>query len=76
MSKEESETARNMTLMGLWCIQTDPSQRPLMNKVMDMLEGKCRSPGNTSETLLMFSGMINNVYYIHIERKYVDDAFL
>ena len=43
MSKEENEIARKMTLVGLWCIQTDPSQRPSMNKVMDMLEGSAEA---------------------------------
>ncbi|KAM3359979.1 LEAF RUST 10 DISEASE-RESISTANCE LOCUS RECEPTOR-LIKE PROTEIN KINASE-like 2.4 isoform X1 [Capsicum galapagoense] len=39
ISKEEEETARKMILVGLWCIQTDPAQRPSMSKVIDMLEG-------------------------------------
>ncbi|XP_019167234.1 PREDICTED: LEAF RUST 10 DISEASE-RESISTANCE LOCUS RECEPTOR-LIKE PROTEIN KINASE-like 2.1 isoform X2 [Ipomoea nil] len=38
-SEEEEETAKKMTLIGLWCIQTDPSQRPSMSKVIEMLEG-------------------------------------
>ncbi|MCD7459500.1 hypothetical protein HAX54_041066 [Datura stramonium] len=37
--EEEEETARKMILVGLWCIQTDPVQRPSMSKVIDMLEG-------------------------------------
>ncbi|XP_019167309.1 PREDICTED: LEAF RUST 10 DISEASE-RESISTANCE LOCUS RECEPTOR-LIKE PROTEIN KINASE-like 2.4 [Ipomoea nil] len=37
-SEEEEETAKKMTLIGLWCIQTDPSQRPSMSKVIEMLE--------------------------------------
>lgn len=36
---EEEETARKMILVGLWCIQTDPAQRPSISKVIDMLEG-------------------------------------
>uniref|UniRef100_A0A5B7BVW8 non-specific serine/threonine protein kinase n=1 Tax=Davidia involucrata TaxID=16924 RepID=A0A5B7BVW8_DAVIN len=39
MNKEENEIARKMILVGLWCIQTDPSQRPAISTVMDMLEG-------------------------------------
>lgn len=38
-SKEEHEIARKMILVGLWCIQTDPSHRPSMSKVINMLEG-------------------------------------
>ncbi|KAF5196685.1 Rust resistance kinase lr10 [Thalictrum thalictroides] len=37
--KEEEEMAMRMELVGLWCIQFDPSKRPSMRKVVDMLEG-------------------------------------
>ncbi|KAL3512227.1 hypothetical protein ACH5RR_024944, partial [Cinchona calisaya] len=36
---EENEIARKMILVGLWCIQNDPSQRPTVSKVIEMLEG-------------------------------------
>ena len=36
---EENEYAKKMTIVGLWCIQTDPRQRPSINEVIDMLEG-------------------------------------
>lgn len=42
MTKEENETARKMILVGLWCIQTDPSHRPPMSKVLGMLEGSIK----------------------------------
>ncbi|KAM0844969.1 hypothetical protein ACQ4PT_056720 [Festuca glaucescens] len=32
------EAKRKMTLVGLWCIQTNPRHRPSMSKVIDMLE--------------------------------------
>ncbi|PSS35038.1 Leaf rust 10 disease-resistance locus receptor-like protein kinase [Actinidia chinensis var. chinensis] len=38
-STEEEETARKMILVGLWCIQTNPLDRPPMGRVVDMLEG-------------------------------------
>ncbi|KAF9599706.1 hypothetical protein IFM89_001652 [Coptis chinensis] len=37
--KEEEEMAMRMELVGLWCIQFEPSKRPSMRKVVDMLEG-------------------------------------
>ncbi|CAL5370826.1 unnamed protein product [Camellia sinensis] len=37
-TKEEEETVRKMILVGLWCIQTSPSDRPPMSKVVEMLE--------------------------------------
>ncbi|KAI7726986.1 hypothetical protein M8C21_011411 [Ambrosia artemisiifolia] len=39
LSLEEKEYARKMTLVGLWCIQTVPTQRPSISEVIDMLEG-------------------------------------
>ncbi|XP_075514782.1 LEAF RUST 10 DISEASE-RESISTANCE LOCUS RECEPTOR-LIKE PROTEIN KINASE-like 2.1 isoform X2 [Primulina tabacum] len=39
MSEEEDEAARKMFLVGFWCIQTIPSDRPSMSKVVEMLEG-------------------------------------
>ncbi|KEH27022.1 Chitinase / Hevein / PR-4 / Wheatwin2 [Medicago truncatula] len=38
MDTEEDEIARRMTIVGLWCIQTFPSDRPTMSKVIEMLE--------------------------------------
>ncbi|KAK1281339.1 putative receptor-like protein kinase [Acorus gramineus] len=31
--------AKKMVLVGLWCIQMNPGDRPSMNKVLEMLEG-------------------------------------
>ncbi|KAH0875271.1 hypothetical protein HID58_072633 [Brassica napus] len=39
VSSEEEEMVRKMTLVGLWCIQSSPSDRPLMNRVVEMMEG-------------------------------------
>ncbi|ESQ28737.1 hypothetical protein EUTSA_v10019689mg, partial [Eutrema salsugineum] len=36
---EEEEIAKKMTLVGLWCIQSSPSDRPPMNRVVEMMEG-------------------------------------
>ncbi|XP_009613694.2 rust resistance kinase Lr10-like isoform X1 [Nicotiana tomentosiformis] len=38
-NEEEKECAKKMVIMSLWCIQTDPSNRPSMSKVVEMLEG-------------------------------------
>jgi len=37
-SEEENIIAKRMFLVALWCIQLNPSDRPSMNKVIDMLE--------------------------------------
>ncbi|KVI00143.1 Protein kinase, catalytic domain-containing protein [Cynara cardunculus var. scolymus] len=38
-SEEEEELARKMVTVSLWCIQSDPSDRPSISKVVEMLEG-------------------------------------
>ncbi|KAL3527025.1 hypothetical protein ACH5RR_011681 [Cinchona calisaya] len=43
MSTEEEEITRKMILVGLWCIQTNPADRPRMSKVVEMLEGSLQS---------------------------------
>ncbi|CAL9239633.1 unnamed protein product, partial [Arabidopsis halleri] len=35
----EEEISKKMTLVGLWCIQPSPSDRPAMNRVVEMMEG-------------------------------------
>ncbi|GMN66369.1 hypothetical protein TIFTF001_035435 [Ficus carica] len=37
-TSEENKMARKMILVGLWCIQTKPSDRPSMSRVIDMLQ--------------------------------------
>ncbi|KAK7850147.1 pr5-like receptor kinase, partial [Quercus suber] len=44
LSKEGDEnSARKMIIVSLWCIQTDPSNRPSMSRVVEMLEGSLNS---------------------------------
>ncbi|KAB2600578.1 receptor-like protein kinase [Pyrus ussuriensis x Pyrus communis] len=38
VTEEENELARKMILVGLWCIQTKPSDRPSMSRVIEMLQ--------------------------------------
>ncbi|WJX25669.1 hypothetical protein P8452_14688 [Trifolium repens] len=38
MDTEKDDLARRMTIVGLWCIQTFPNNRPTMSKVIEMLE--------------------------------------
>ncbi|CAH8389258.1 unnamed protein product [Eruca vesicaria subsp. sativa] len=39
ITREEKETAKKMVLVGLWCIQPCPLDRPPMNKVVVMMDG-------------------------------------
>ncbi|XP_023756048.1 LEAF RUST 10 DISEASE-RESISTANCE LOCUS RECEPTOR-LIKE PROTEIN KINASE-like 2.1 isoform X1 [Lactuca sativa] len=43
MSNEENEMARKMIIVGLWCIQTNPVNRPTITKALEMLEGDLAS---------------------------------
>ncbi|WZY68813.1 hypothetical protein YC2023_001053 [Brassica napus] len=39
MEEEEEKIVKKMALVGLWCIQTNPLDRPPIRKVIGMLEG-------------------------------------
>ncbi|KAM3692972.1 hypothetical protein ACJW31_08G129600 [Castanea mollissima] len=39
LEKVDQENVRKMIMVSLWCIQSDPSIRPSMSKVVNMLEG-------------------------------------
>ncbi|CAA7055493.1 unnamed protein product [Microthlaspi erraticum] len=39
VTNEEKEIAKKMVLVSLWCIQPCPSDRPPMNRVVEMIEG-------------------------------------
>ncbi|KAK3425976.1 hypothetical protein EUGRSUZ_F02512, partial [Eucalyptus grandis] len=43
MTKEEEVLVRKMIIVSLWCIQTNPYDRPSIVKVIDMLEGSVES---------------------------------
>ncbi|KAF6139702.1 hypothetical protein GIB67_006650 [Kingdonia uniflora] len=42
-SETDAEITKKMILVGLWCIQINPFDRPSMSKVVDMLEGSLES---------------------------------
>ncbi|CAL0318085.1 unnamed protein product [Lupinus luteus] len=39
MDDSDREKIKKMILVSLWCIQTNPSDRPTMHRVVEMLEG-------------------------------------
>ncbi|XP_062110039.1 LEAF RUST 10 DISEASE-RESISTANCE LOCUS RECEPTOR-LIKE PROTEIN KINASE-like 2.3 [Humulus lupulus] len=43
ISEEDNAKSRKMIMTSLWCIQTDPSSRPTMSRVIEMLEGSLDS---------------------------------
>ncbi|BFG20884.1 hypothetical protein CerSpe_071580 [Prunus speciosa] len=40
---EEEKIIKKMIIVALWCIQMKPSDRPSMNKAVEMLEGEIES---------------------------------
>ena len=42
-TEEEKELSMKMILVSFWCIQTNPSDRPSMSEVVDMLQGSLQS---------------------------------
>ncbi|KAH6799300.1 hypothetical protein C2S51_035784 [Perilla frutescens var. frutescens] len=55
--REEEERRRKMYLAGFWCVQTMPSDRPSISKVVEMLEGSLESIGIPPKPIL-FSGIL------------------
>jgi len=43
MTTEENEIAKRLAIVGLWCTQTFPNDRPTMSNVINMLEGNMDS---------------------------------
>ncbi|XP_061350612.1 receptor-like kinase TMK4 [Gastrolobium bilobum] len=43
MTTEENEITKRLTVVGLWCTQTFPNDRPTISRVIDMLEGNMNS---------------------------------
>ncbi|XP_057426573.1 LEAF RUST 10 DISEASE-RESISTANCE LOCUS RECEPTOR-LIKE PROTEIN KINASE-like 2.5 [Lotus japonicus] len=42
-NENDKEMIRKVIIVSLWCIQTDPSHRPAMSEVVDMLESSLQS---------------------------------
>ncbi|XP_050275169.1 LEAF RUST 10 DISEASE-RESISTANCE LOCUS RECEPTOR-LIKE PROTEIN KINASE-like 2.1 [Quercus robur] len=43
LKEGDEDYARKMIIVSLWCIQIDPSNRPSMSRVVEMLEGSLNS---------------------------------
>ena len=48
LNEGDENNARKMIIVSLWCIQTDPSNRPSMSRLVEMSEVPtlCKSPPN------------------------------
>ena len=43
LKEGDEESTRKMIIVSLWCIQTNPTNRPSMSRVVEMLEGNLNS---------------------------------
>ncbi|KAF8107373.1 hypothetical protein N665_0122s0018 [Sinapis alba] len=58
ITEEEEKVAKKMVLVGLWCIQTNPSHRPAMIKVIEMLEGSIEALQVPPKPLFFLPAMV------------------
>ncbi|XP_023911755.1 rust resistance kinase Lr10-like [Quercus suber] len=54
-TEEEKKIVKKMIIVALWCIQMKPSDRPSMNKVVEMLEGEVECLQMPSKPFLLSS---------------------
>ncbi|KAF8696077.1 hypothetical protein HU200_036965 [Digitaria exilis] len=51
MAKGAGELVRKMIIVGLWCVQVMPSERPSMSQVVEMLESDLKDLQLPSQTM-------------------------
>ena len=56
----EKETIKKMIIVALWCIQMKPSDRPSMNRVIEMLEGEVECSQIPSKPFLSSLGDVGD----------------
>ncbi|KAK0596045.1 hypothetical protein LWI29_012290 [Acer saccharum] len=62
VTEEEKKLAKKMVLVSMWCIQTIPSDRPSMTRVVEMLEGGLEYLQVPSDSHLMGNSIQNDYY--------------
>ena len=59
----EKEKIKKMIIVALWCIKRKPSNRPSMNKVVEMLEGEVECSQMPSKPFLSSLGHVRDNLY-------------
>uniref|UniRef100_A0A803M4A6 Wall-associated receptor kinase C-terminal domain-containing protein n=1 Tax=Chenopodium quinoa TaxID=63459 RepID=A0A803M4A6_CHEQI len=86
LSSDEMEIQKKLILVSLWCVKTNPSSRPEMSKVVEMLEGtvdslqvpRISSLAPSSSTLsgsLRFSLILFFIFGSSVTLSVVDGGF-
>ena len=59
----EKEKIKKIIIVALWCIQMKPSDRPSMNKIVEMLEGEDECSQVPSKLFLSSLGDVRDNLY-------------
>ncbi|CAL9114138.1 unnamed protein product [Musa textilis] len=65
--ESESEVAEKLAVVGLWCIQMSPDDRPSMNRVVEMLEGSAGDIAMPPRPSLLFPSEVGEVELLETE---------
>ncbi|XP_059454407.1 LEAF RUST 10 DISEASE-RESISTANCE LOCUS RECEPTOR-LIKE PROTEIN KINASE-like 2.1 [Corylus avellana] len=80
MKEDDKETARKLIIVSLWCIQTDPLNRPPMSRVVKYVERKPRFltyptqavlvfPAKVTHISINYNGIIDHGSFLNVERE-------
>ncbi|XP_061336779.1 LEAF RUST 10 DISEASE-RESISTANCE LOCUS RECEPTOR-LIKE PROTEIN KINASE-like 2.1 [Gastrolobium bilobum] len=73
-TNEEKNNVKKMFIIALWCIQLKPSDRPSMDKVIEMLEGHVECIEMPPEPSFYSTEMIQGDLEINSDQTISDDA--
>ncbi|KAF8026864.1 hypothetical protein BT93_F3376 [Corymbia citriodora subsp. variegata] len=68
VTEEEEVLVRKMVIVSLWCIQTSPSDRPSIGKVIEMLDGSLESLQMPPKPILYSpSRRLSNMLFLELQ---------
>lgn len=65
--ESESKVAEKLAVVGLWCIQMSPDDRPSMHRVVEMLEGSAGDVAMPPRPSLLFPSEVGEVESLETE---------
>ncbi|RWW21994.1 hypothetical protein GW17_00013826 [Ensete ventricosum] len=67
VAESESRVAEKLAVVGLWCIQMSPDDRPSMHRVVEMLEGGAGEIAMPARPSLLFPSEVGEVETLEME---------
>ncbi|RRT84096.1 hypothetical protein B296_00001462 [Ensete ventricosum] len=67
VAESESRVAEKLAVVGLWCIQMSPDDRPSMHRVVEMLEGGAGHIAMPARPSLLFPSEVGEVETLEME---------